>query len=463
MSMDAYTAMVAAKGVTVPTSGIEAPRKISARLFPFQRACVAWALERGRAALFEDCGLGKGPQQLEWARHVAEHTHGRVLILAPLAVAQQTVREGVKFNIPVAYAHDASEIREAITVTNYERLDRFDAAAFSGVVLDESSILKAYMGPTKRRLVEAFAPTPFRLCCTATPAPNDYMELGNHSDFLGVLSSHEMLTRWFINDTSQAGTYRVKGHAVGPFWDWVSSWARCVGKPSDLGAYKDDGFVLPPLTVHRHVIDVDVTRDRGERLFRLPDLSATSVHQEKRLTIGERAAKVAALVAAEPHEPWLIWCETDYEADALARAIPSAVDVRGSQSLEAKEGALMGFVDGTVRVLITKPKLAGFGLNLQHCARVAFVGPTFSFEAYYQAIRRAWRFGQTRAVDVHVVMASTEVDVWNILTRKAEDHRAMQLEMFAAMRRAQTNEAPAVAYSPTHAGQLPAWLTTERV
>ena len=457
--MSDYQRVVDGKLTLIPPAGISSPMPITPLLFPFQANCVQWALERGRAALFEDCGLGKTPQQLEWARQVAEYSKGRVLILAPLAVSQQTVREGAKFGIPVAYAREQAEVSEAITITNYERLERFDASKFSGVVLDESSILKSFIGKTKRLLVEMFARTPFRLCCTATPAPNDHLELGNHADFLGVLTSHEMLARWFINDTSLFGSYRLKGHAVGPFWDWVSSWARCVGRPSDLGAFDDAGFDLPVMQVRRHTIDVNVTAGRSDSLFRIPDMSATAVHKEKRLTVGERAAKVAELVAAEPHEPWLIWCETDYEADALAAVIPDAVDVRGSQSLETKEAALIGFVDGSIRVLITKPKLAGFGLNFQHCARVAFVGPTFSFEQYYQSIRRVWRFGQMRAVDVHVVMAATEVSIWDILLRKAEEHREMQAQMFAAVRRAQARgEKHATEYRPTHQAPLSQWL-----
>ncbi len=471
-----YEAFVQGKLRLALPSGISAPGAVSSMLFPFQRECVTWALERGRAALFMDCGLGKTPMQLEWARLVAEHTGGRVLILAPLAVAGQTVREGRKFGVPVTYAHDASEQAEhGITITNYERLDRFNPSDFAGVVLDESSILKSYSGTTKRAIVDAFKATPFRLACTATPAPNDTLELGNHAEFLGVLSSHEMIARWFLPDTSQMGTYRLKGHAVEPFWDWVTSWARCVGRPSDLG-YSDEGYVLPPIDRVIHVIDVDVTRDRREdrdgqvQLIRMGDLSATNIHKEKRLTVADRARKVAELVRAEPNEPWILWVDTDYEDDALRAELPDAISVRGSDPSAWKEQAALWFSGDYVaesgrltadrpKVLISKGRIFGLGLNWQHCARMAYVGPSFSFEQIYQTERRIYRFGQQRPVQVHVVMAATEVDVWGVAQRKAREHEAMASEMFAAARRAMAREdARATEYKPRHIGRVPAWV-----
>ena len=306
--------------------------------------------------------------------------------------------------------------------------------------------------------MRAFAATPWKLACTATPAPNDHLELGNHAEFLGVLTSHEMIARWFLPDTSTFGTYRLKGHAVRPFWDWVSSWARCVGRPSDLG-FPDDGFDLPPMRVYRHPVRVDLVTGRGDQLFRIPDLSATSIHREKRLTARDRARKVADLVAHEPDEPWLVWCDTDYDADELVAAIPDAVEVRGSDPFPKKEAPLIGFGDGSVRVLVTKPKIAGFGLNLQRCARVAFAGPTYSYEQWYQATRRCWRFGQRRAVDVHVAMAHTELDVWAVQMQKAAEHEAMKGAMFEAMRRAQSLEDHgARSYDPRHLAAIPDWM-----
>jgi len=459
-----YAEFVRRKLVLKAPSGLQDVPPLGDYLFPFQRALVDWCLRRGRAALFAECGMGKTRMQLEWARVVAEHTGEPVLILAPLAVSQQTVREGNACGIGVTYARAQSEVSGAITITNYEMLSKFDPAAFGGVVLDESSILKRFMGATKRALLVAFADTPFKLCCTATPAPNDHLELGNHAEFLNVLTSHEMIARWFINDTSTFGTYRLKGHAVESFWDWVASWARCASKPSDVGNFSDDGFILPELKLLTHVLEVDAVAGReAGQLFRDHKMSATNLHREKRMTVGQRAAKVAELVNAEPNEPWCLWCETDYEADAVVAALPEAVDVRGSMSIAAKESALLSFVDGSTRVLITKPKLAGFGLNFQHCARVAYIAPSFSYESDYQSLRRFHRFGQSRQVQAHYVMAHTEVDVWAVMIRKAEQHEAMRAEMFAAMKRGRERiDNSAAEYRPTKKGSLPPWVRSER-
>lgn len=454
-----YSDFIAGKRVVVPEAGFE-PLPLVAPMAPFQAQNVRWTIRRGRAALFLDTGMGKTRQYLEWARQVALHTDLPVLVLAPLAVAHQTVREGARVGIAASYARDASEAGAAsIVVTNYERLDRFEPVAFGGVVLDESGILKSYSGTTKRAIFAAFERTPYKLACSATPAPNDHLELGNHAEFLGVMSSHQMIARWFINDTSTFGTYRLKGHAVESFWDWVSSWAAMAALPSDLGDFDDSGYVLPPLTTTVHEVDADVV-DRGDALtlFRIPDLNATSIHAEKRRTVEARARRVAELVAAEPGEQWLVWCDTDYEADALAAAIPGAVDVRGSDSPDDKEKALIAFADSEIRILITKPKLAGFGLNFQQCARVAFVGATFSFESFYQSIRRAWRFGQTRPVNAHVVMASTERAVWDVLQRKTGDFERMKREMLSAARRSRQQASPTDVYAPSRPATLPRWM-----
>lgn len=457
-----YEEFLSSKFVIAHGDGIDAGA-LPPQLFPFQRDAVTWALNRGRAALFLDTGLGKSFCQLAWAARVAEYSGGRVLILAPLAVAAQTIREGVKIGIHVEYVRDQSEVDRAearIVITNYDRLGKFDAGTFSGVVLDESSILKSFMGATKRALLELFANTRFRLACTATPAPNDHLELGNHAEFLGVLTSHEMIARWFITDQSEFGTYRLKGHAIEPFWNWVTSWARCAGLPSDMGPYDDAGYVLPALEIHKHIVEVDITKDRQNgSLFRIPEMSATSVHKEKRISVGARADRIASLVNEEPNEPWVIWCDTDYESDALQERLPHAVDVRGSMSPEAKERALIDFSCSRNGKIITKPKLAGFGLNWQHCARVAFVGATFSFESYYQAIRRCWRFGQERPVRVHVALASTEDCVWDVMQRKSVAHESMKREMFAAARRAQSKEDSRKApYLPIKRASIPTWI-----
>ena len=464
MKSDAYLDFVRGKlAISAPRGGIDvAEVDLGDRLFPFQRQLVRWALGIGKAALFADCGLGKGPMQLEWARQVCDATFGRVLILAPLAVSQQTVREGAKFGIPVVYGKDEEHAGDApIVITNYERLGKFDASKFAGVVIDESGCIRNYSGALKAQIFAAFAKTPYKLACSATPAPNDHMELGQHAEFLDVLTSHEMLARWFINDTTSFGTYRLKGHAARDFWDWTCSWARYVGTPADLG-FSADGYELPGLDVQRHIVDVDVLEGRGEELFRTPDMSATAVHQEKRRSVANRARRVAEIVSAEPNEPWLIWCETDYEEKALREVLPGAVVVNGKDSIEDKEERLGAFADGSAHIMITKAKIAGYGLNFQHCARMAFVGPTFSYEAFYQAIRRCHRFGQKRPVRAHVVMATTEVSVWDILTRKSDDHKTMAVEMFASTRRATSHvDDGAAAYGKTKSFKLAPWIRTQ--
>lgn len=445
--------------------GFEPTEDFAPVLYPFQLAMTRVALRRGRCALFAECGLGKTPMQLVWSHEVARHVGGQVLILAPLAVSQQTIREGTKFGLPVSYARDKSEVRDRVTITNYERLDGFDLTQFAGIVLDESSILKAYTGKTKRAIVDGFKDTPYRLACSATPAPNDYMELGNHSEFLGIMSSNEMLARWFIVniDGSVTCNYRIKGHAVGEFWDWVSSWASMASRPSDISPeFDDSAFELPQLNVIRHCVGVDITKgDTKGKLFRIPETSATNIHVERRLSIGERVEFARGLIASQPNEPWLIWADTDYEADALAASVEGLVNVKGSLSIERKESALLDFTTGASLRLLTKPKIAGFGLNWQHCANVMFIASTFSFESWYQAIRRCYRFGQTRQVNVHMVFGSTEASVMDILERKRIEFVSMQKAMFDAARRRQHQAADNGDYLPRAAMTIPNWLREE--
>lgn len=435
-------------------------RNLPPALFPFQSETVEWALNLGRAAIFADTGLGKTLMQLAWAREVAEQA-GPVLILTPLAVTGQTVREAARFGIEAHAVRERVEVGTGIHVTNYERLHLFDPSAFSGIVLDESSILKNYTGTTRRALTEAFSATPYRLACTATPAPNDHLELGTHAEFLGIMSSHRMIARWFIADQKEAGSYRLKGHAVKPYWDWVTSWARCIGRPSDMGPYSDVGYDLPPLVERTHLVAVDMTQDAGDgRLFREAELSATSMHREARLTAPERARLTAELVRAEPGEAWIVWVDTNYDADEVRALLPEAVEVRGDDSDEHKVFSLLGFSERG-GVLITKPGIAGMGLNWQHCARMVFNGITFSFERYYQAVRRSYRFGQSREVHAHVVIGRTEAGKVGVLARKAAEHEAMKAEMFAASRRAASRAAKVDEYQPTHAGRIPSWLRSQ--
>lgn len=454
-----YLALIAAKKVEAKALGFE-PGPINDALKDHQKHCADFAIRQGRAALFLDTGMGKTSTALEWASQVVAKTNRPVLMLAPLACAKQHQGEAEARGYDALAIREPTEIKGARTyITNYDRLDKFDADSFAGVILDESSILKSFTGQTTRKLISTFERHPYRLACTATPAPNDHTELGQHSQFLGIMDSPEMLARWFIADQTNMGRYRLKKAAVGAFWDWVASWARCLSKPSDIGL-SDAGYILPELTHHRHMVAADRSQDSGEHLFRIPDTSATSIHKEKRLTIEARAALIAGVVEAEPNEPWLIWCDTDYEAEAITRAIPQALEVRGSQTAEVKEERIGAFLSGEARVLLSKPSICGWGLNFQHCARMAFAGLSFSYESYYQAVRRCWRFGQKRPVHVHVAMADTERAIWDVVSRKQGDHDAMKIEMAAAMKRVARASRVLDDYAPAQPLQLPSFLRT---
>lgn len=434
-------------------------------MFPHQAHATEFALRTGCAGVFLATGLGKSLVSLEWGRIIVEHTNKPVLMLAPLAVARQHEREAAKFGIDAKSVRESDEIGQArVYITNYERLAKFDATSFGGVILDESSILKGFNGRTSRALIEGFAGMPFRLSATATPAPNDHMELGQQAEFLGAMRSMEMLSRWFINDTSTASqVWRLKGHAVEGFWAWVASWARCATKPSDLG-FDDAMHDLPPLETFTHIIQADRSiqagseKDGQSRLFRVPDLSATSIHKEKRLTADMRAEKVASLVRAEPNEAWIVWVDTDYDADAVMACLPEATEVRGNMKPDDKEERIIGFVDGRTRIMVTKPSIAGMGLNMQHCARMAFTGLSFSFESYHQAVRRCWRFGQTRPVHVHVTMADTERAILDVIQRKADGFDEMGEAMRKAMRMAVNNQVAKVPYEPSRRVELPSFM-----
>lgn len=432
MSVD-YQEFIASKRLTNEVHGFNVElQDTNENAFKWQKRVIQWALRRGRAALFLDTGLGKTLCQLAWADHVVRRTGGRVMLHCPVGVRQQTYNESVKFGIQsdvlIADKGDALPER-CIVIANYEKIHKFDTSKFTGVVLDESSILKSFTGTIKRSLCDNWSHARYRLACTATPSPNDHMELGNHSQFLGVMNSNEMLSRWFYNDTMQAGGYKILPHGEEDFWEWVSSWAACVSMPSDIGG-DDSGYILP--TLHRidHVVvPKDETPDAGCLFFVERELTATTVHKEKRRSTPERAAKVAEVVMAEPDEPWLVWCDTNYEADQLIELLPDAVDLRGSESEVKKEAKLSGFSDGSIRVLITKPTVAGFGMNWQHCSRMAFIGLSYSYEQYYQAVRRCWRFGQNREVYAHVVMAEGEQAITRANQRKHLQHLQMQQGM----------------------------------
>jgi len=430
-----YADFLARKSTQLAPTGITDPPPLSGLLKPFQDHCTRWALRSGKAALFQGCGLGKSWQAIEWARVVAQHTSKPVLILTPLAVAQQFVREGAKLDVEVQHVREMADVSARILVTNYERLDKFSdlIPSLGGVVLDESSILKAFDGKTRTRLIEVFQWTPFRLACTATPAPNDPAELGNHAEFLGVSRHVDMLNRFFEHDAGDTGNWVLKGHGRKPFWRWVASWAVCLNKPSDIG-YSDEGYDLPPLDIHEHVVDIDgaMARKAG-MLFSFEAASLGEQREVRRASLHERVAKAAELVNSDS-EQWLVWGQLNDECEALCKAIPGSVDVSGSDSADDKERAVNDFLDGKRRVIVTKMKILGFGLNAQCCAHQLFVGVDHSFESQYQAMRRSWRFGQTRPVHIHQICTSADGLVVANIRRKQEEFSEMHRAMAEVMR-----------------------------
>lgn len=397
------------------------PEELNKNLFPFQRDIVRWSIRRGSAALFEDCGLGKTLQQIEWAHQVYKQTQGNVLILAPLAVSYQTAHEGEKFGIPVTICKDQFECRPGVNITNYEKLQHFSPGEFTGIVLDESSILKSYTGKFRNEIIESFSNTPYRLACTATPAPNDYMELGNHAEFLGVMTRTEMLATYFVHDGGETSKWRLKGHAETEFWKWLASWAVYIRKPSDLG-YSDDGFTLPYLNTIHHRIETNQPTEGY--LFAVPANTLEDQRKVKRSSLGERVRRCADIVNASK-ETWVVWAELNDEADALEEAIPRSAQISGSDSNGVKEQLLMDFSAGKIPVLITKPSIAGFGMNWQHCHNVAFVSLSHSYESFYQAVRRCWRFGQDHQVNVHIFTMDVEDPIIENIQRKEKEANRM--------------------------------------
>jgi len=410
-----------------PSGHPVSPSEVNALLHPWQRRIVSWALQRGRAALWEDTGTGKTFQQLEWARLAGD----RALVVAPLAVCHQTIREAAKLGITARYVRsDTDAGGPGIWVTNYEMAQRFNPAGLDAVVLDEASILKQSDGKTRTALIQHFAPVRYRLACTATPAPNDIEELTNQAEFLGIMPRTEMLAAYFVHDDEG---WRVKGHARQPMFQWMTSWAVALVRPSDIGG-SDDGYLLPGYEVIPHLLPVDVVPDG--QLF-AGDLGGVGGRAAvRKATLPARCEKTASLIGAEPDEPWIVWCGLNAEADLLARLIPGAVNVHGSMTPEEKAAGLLGFADGKIRVLITKPSVASFGMNWQHCARMAFCGLNDSFEALYQCIRRCHRYGQHRLVRVHIILSQLEGQIAANVARKERQAAEMTAELVREMRAA---------------------------
>ena len=418
-----YEEFIARKSdATIHTDSITVSTEdLNPSLFQFEKDIVRWALAKGRAAVFADCGLGKSIIQLEWAKQIIDHKGGMVLILAPLSVTPQTVREGNKFGIPVTPCETIDDLRPGINITNYEKLDKFAGAVFTGVVLDESSILKAFSGKVRNQIIDAFCETPFRLACTATPAPNDFMELGNHAEFLGIMSYPEMLAMWFVHDGGRTSKWRLKGHAEQMFWEWMAQWAVVLENPKDLG-YEISGYDLPPLAVHEVIVDGDEPDDTP--------MSLLERRAARRESLEERCAKAYDIAVSKYPEQTIIWCGLNAEQDRLEKLFgDQAYSIRGSTKNSLKIEYEYRWRNGERPVLITKPECCALGMNWQHCTNEIFVGLSDSYEQYYQALRRCWRFGQENPVDAYIVISKREGTVKDNIARKDADSRKMRTAM----------------------------------
>jgi len=420
MTMQEYENFIFNKSTSIISSGFDISKKeLNKNLYEFQKDIVRWALKKGKAAIFADCGLGKTIMQLEWANKVYEHTGKNVLILAPLAVSTQTKMEGKTFGIDVNICESQSDVVPGINITNYEKLDKFVANEFGGIVLDESSILKSFTGKIRNQIIENFSHCPFRLACTATPAPNDYMELGNHAEFLGIMTRNEMLSMYFIHDGSDTSKWRLKGHADKIFWQWMASWCVFIDNPNSLG-YEIDGYTLPKLNIFEIIADgTDFSNDK---------LTLTQRRNVRKETLNIRCQKAADIVNSS-NEQWLIWCSLNDESSKLKEYINESYEVKGSDNSKYKAETMIKFSNNKIKSLVTKPSIAGFGMNWQQCNNMIFVGLSDSYEQYYQAIRRCWRFGQVKEVNVYIILSAKEGTIKENIARKEEDAKYMQSQM----------------------------------
>jgi hypothetical protein len=459
--MSAYEQFLARKRISDPATGFQSGAALPSFLFPHQRDIVRWALRRGRAAVFAGTGLGKTAIELAWADGVVGHTGKPVLIFAPLAVSSQHIKEAGKFEIEAAIARSQSMVDRGIFVTNYQKMDHFDLSMFGGIVLDESSILKSTDGKYRTSLIEACASVPFRLAATATPAPNDFMELGNHAEFLSVMSYSDMLATFFTHDGGDTQKWRLKGHAETEFWKWMASWSVMMRKPSDLG-YPNDGYDLPPLNYFSHTVQVDYapSMDTG-LLFPIEAHTLQERIAARRDSIAERVALAASITPTD--RPFVWWCNLNSESAALVRAIPGAVETLGSDTDDVKERKLNDFSEGRIRVLVTKAGVAGFGMNWQHCCDTGFVGLNDSFEQVYQAVRRFWRFGQSKPVNAHFIASEMEGATIANQRRKEADAERMAAAMVMHMAdlssaevRGSVRDRPD--YNPTIPMEIPSWI-----
>ena len=449
-----YEEFIKSKTIEFKNYGFDISKEsLNPMLFDFQKDIVRWALKKGRAAIFADCGLGKTPMQLEWANQIYKREGGKILILAPLAVATQTQREGEKFHIPVNICESQADVKEGINITNYEKLEKFVANEFIGVVLDESSILKSFTGKVRNTIIDNFRHTPYKLACTATPAPNDYMELGNHSEFLGVMTRSEMLSMYFVHDGGQTSKWRLKGHAEDKYWEWMASWSVFIDNPKNLG-YEVAGYDLPKLNIHEIVAD-DMPVVYGK-------LTLTQRRNARRESLDVRCKRAADIIN-HSNDNWIVWCDLNDESAKLASLIKYSVEVKGSDKSSYKRDSMLNFANDKIKCLVTKPSIAGFGMNWQNCNNMIFVGLSDSYEAYYQAIRRCWRFGQAKEVNVYIIISSQEGTVKENIERKQQDTEKMQQAMIkltkdiTAKELKQTTRITTM-YEPNMEMQLPNWI-----
>lgn len=426
---------------------------LNPNMFGFQKDITRWALAKGRAAVFSDCGTGKTIIELEFGHQVCKHTGGKALIVAPLAVVEQTRREGEKFGIPAKVCASQADVEDGISITNYEKLDHFVSSAFNCIILDESSILKSFTGKIRTQIIQMFMRTPYKLACTATPAPNDYMELGNHSEFLSVMTRPEMLSMFFVHDGGQTSKWRLKGHAQDLYWQWMASWAVFMDKPGTLG-YDNTGYDLPELRIEEIIVDGDAPV--------LESLTLTQRRDARRESLKERCEAAARLVN-ESDEQWVVWCDLNAESEMLHKLIPDSVEVRGSDTPEKKCNAILDFADDKIRCLVTKGSIYGFGVNMQHCRNMIFVGLSDSYEQYYQAVRRCWRFGQDKPVNVFIIISKNEGCVKANIERKELESEHMKEEMVKYTKEITRKELRktcrlSTPYNPTVHMILPDWL-----
>lgn len=415
-----YEDFLKQKDYVLESSGFDIDKsELNPKMFDFEKDIVRWALKKGRSCVFTGCGMGKTFVSLEWGRKIHEHTGGRILIVAPLTVTDQTRREGEKFGYTVKVCESQDDVIDGLNITNYEKLEKFVAKEFVGVVLDESSILKSYTGKVRNQIIGMFSQTPYKLACTATPAPNDYMELGNHSEFCGVMTRSEMLSMFFVHDGGRTSKWRLKGHAKDIFWQWMATWAVFLENPKDLG-YQEDGYDLPPLNVTEIVVDGD------EPI--VESLTLTERRDARKDSLDLRCQKAAELVN-NSDEQWLVWCDLNAESEKLHELINDSVEVKGSDKPKYKSDSIMGFTDGGIKALVTKASIAGYGINWQNCHNMIFTGLSDSFEAYYQAVRRCWRFGQDKPVNVYIIISAKEGCVKENIERKQADFDAMRAAM----------------------------------